>query len=286
MVGQVVEIIHCLKKFVLKKVYITFAISVAIVLAAVVILRAGGGNGGLQVTIAEGDYSNLRVDSTIVTDGELEATLKPYRDSIASVMSRKLCECDEDMVSARPESGLSRLLSDILLEELRLLTAEGGVPEPDFALLNMGGMRAALPKGDIRVSNVFQVAPFENSPLAMNLDSATVCSLMAHIAERGGEAISGASFTVNEDGQLVDIKVRGKALKGDKTYRLATIDYLATGGDQFECLVGKEVYYHSGIPLRDMFIGHFARMGQKGIHAKAPTDVRVKLLNTLKDDNE
>lgn len=268
----------------LKKVYITFAISVGIVLVAMALHHSDCANRGLRVDVAKCDMANLRMDSTVVADSELEAVLKPYRDSMAIKMSRKLCDCDEDMWAERPESNLSRFLSDILLDDVRQLAREGGIPEPDFALLNMGGMRSALPKGEIRVVNVFQLAPFENSAVALSLDSAAVCEVMAHIAERGGEAISGASFTVTEDGRVVDIVVGGKPLTGGATYNLATIDYLATGGDDFGCLVGKDVYFQSGLPLRDMLLGHFARMGEAGLHAKAATNVRIKFMNNPKAD--
>lgn len=240
--------------------------------------------GRSRCQLVKSDLANVRIDSTVVADGELEAILKPYRDSMNVKMSRKLCDCDEDMWAERPESNLSRFLADILLDDMRHKTREGGMPEPDFALLNMGGMRSALPKGEIRVANVFQLAPFENSALALSLDSAAVCEVMRHIAERGGEAIAGASFTVSEDGQVQDILMGGKPLAGGVTYHLATIDYLATGGDEFECLVDKEAYFQSGLPLRDMLLEHFAQMGEAGIRAKAATNVRIKFMNNPKDD--
>lgn len=229
------------------------------------------------------ELANLSIDSTIVADEEMEQFIRPYRDSLKIRMSREVCISDEDMVAKRPESNLTRFISDVYLAETRALAKRLVLPSPDFALLNVGGMRSSLPQGQLYLSNVFQLAPFENASVLLSLDSAAVCELMEHIAQRGGEAISGATFAVNAGGHADDIKIGGEYLKSGVTYRLATIDYLADGGDGFECLVGQERYLVSGIPLRSLLTEHLVRMGKAGTHAKAPTDVRIRFTNNMEE---
>lgn len=263
----------------MKKVYTLFALSLAIVFCVLCLRGARGGRCERRVDASELGFVNLRVDSSIVADGVVESLLKPYRDSVAIKMSRHLCVCDEEMVARRPESNLTRFLADLFLSEVRAQVSRAGLPEPDFALLNVGGMRSSLPKGELRLANVFQLAPFENSAVVLTLDSAVVYELFRHIAERGGEAISGASFVISQDGRAEDIKINGKPLSGGATYRLATLDYLATGGDDFECLVGAKVCYQSGRALRDLITDYLGRMGEAGEHAKAPANVRISVSN-------
>lgn len=263
----------------MKKVYIAFALSIAIVFCVLCLRGAGGGICERHVDASELDFVNLRVDSSIVADGVVESLLKPYRDSVALKMSRRLCVSDEEMVARRPESNLTRFLSDLFLSEVRAQVSSAGLPEPDFALLNIGGMRSSLPKGELRLANVFQLAPFENSAVVLTLDSAVVYDLFRHIAERGGEAISGASFVLGPDGHAEDIAINGKPLSGGVTYRLATLDYLATGGDDFECLVGAEVCYQGGRALRDIITDYLERMGEAGMHIKAPANTRISVSN-------
>lgn len=264
----------------LKKVLLIFAASVSIVLAVMVMGKVRQhGDGQHAITIASCNSDNLRMDSSIVADSEIEALLRPYRDSVSIEMSRQLCESDEEMVARRPESNLMRFLSDLFLCEVRAYASDAGVPVPDFALLNVGGMRSALPKGELCLADVFRLAPFENSAVALGLDSAAVYELMQHIAERGGEAISGASFTLSPDGVALSIRIGGKPLDGNKTYMLATLDYLATGGDDFECLVGKTISYQSGISLRDLIAGYLERKGRQGQSIKAPDDTRISIRN-------
>lgn len=263
----------------LKKVYVVFALSIAIVFCVLCLRGARGGRCERRVDASGLGFVNLRIDSSIVADGVVESLLKPYRDSVAIKMSRRLCFCDEEMVAKRPESNLTRFLADLFLSEVRTQVSQEGLPEPDFALLNVGGMRCALPKGELRLANVFQLAPFENSAVVLTLDSAVVYELFQHIAERGGEAISGASFVISQDGHAETIAVNGKPLDGSVTYRLATLDYLATGGDDFECLVGEKVCYQGGCALRDLITDYLVRMGESGEHAKAPANTRISVSN-------
>lgn len=263
----------------MKKVYTIFAASIAIVLCVLCLRCMTSGKGERLVDASYLGFANLRVDSSIVADGVVESLLKPYRDSVGIKMSRRLCVCDEEMVARRPESNLTRFLADLFLAEVRAQVSQAGLPEPDFALLNVGGMRSSLPKGELRLANVFQLAPFENSAVVLALDSAAAVWLFTHIAKRGGEAIAGASFSISNDGRAEDILVNGRPLAGGVTYRLATLDYLATGGDDFECLVGKKVCYQSGVALRDLITDFLERMGEAGKHVKAPSNTRISISN-------
>lgn len=264
----------------LKKVYILFAASIAVVLCVLCLRSAECGNGKRRLPDdSELGFVNLRIDSSFVPDGEVESLLKPYRDSVALKMSRLLCVSDEEMAAKRPESNLTRFLADLFLAEVSTSAARVGKPEPDFALLNIGGMRCSLPKGELLLANVFQLAPFENSAVVLTLDSAAAYALFQHVAKRGGEAIAGASFSITPDGRAESIMVNNKPLDGNATYRLATLDYLATGGDDFECLVGRDVCYQSGVALRDLIIDYLVRKGEAGVHVCAPTDSRISIQN-------
>lgn len=216
-----------------------------------------------------------RIDSATVADSAMEATIAVYRDSIASIMAEPLCECDESMAAYRPESGMMRFMADLLRGESALFAQSHGLPIPEMALMNAGGIRDALPQGVLTVGDVFRVSPFENSPVVVALDSAGVMAMLNHVAERGGEALSGVSLTI-ADGKATNVLVGGRPLTGGRPYRVATLDYLATGGDGFECLVGN-VEYQTGRVFRDIFINHLRRIGQNGGHIKAPTDVRISV---------
>ncbi len=252
-----------------------FSISVLLTLVVLFWRPAQAGWSLRRVDASRAGYYLLCMDSAVVPDAQIEAAILPYRDSVEARMGQTLCVCDEDMVSLRPESSMTRLLSDILLSEVRRLTKSDSGASPDFAMLNVGGIRSSFHKGVIRLADVFQVAPFENSAVVLRLDSAGVAQAVAHMANRGGEAVSHASFHIDENGVATGISVGGEPLCGGRTYNMVTLDYLATGGDEFDCLVGQPVAFQSGITLRDLIVAYLARLNDEGGHLTAPSDARI-----------
>lgn len=208
----------------------------------------------------------------------MEATISVYRDRINDIMAEPLCKSVTTMEARRPESSLTRFLSDVLLTATQEFAADNGFTRPDMSLINIGGIRDILPEGPVTVGDVYTISPFENSPIVLSLDSAGVMAMLNHVAERGGEAISGVTMSI--DGTTAkNVKVCGQPLTSGKNYRLATLDYLATGGDGFSCLTDKKDY-ETGVVFRDMFIHYLRRLGESGVAIDDPGNVRITVEST------
>ncbi|HEY9551691.1 MAG TPA: 5'-nucleotidase [Prevotella sp.] len=160
-------------------------------------------------------------------DAEAEAFLSPYKNKVDSVMSPVVGKSAAYMDAGRPESRLSNLLTDILVW--------GGMrfdEHPDFGVYNMGGIRAALPKGEITFGDVLDVAPFENKICFLSLTGEKVLELFSQIASRGGEGVSkSVRLRITANGQLLSAQVNGKDIDKKAIYRVVTLDYLAQGND-------------------------------------------------------
>ena len=173
--------------------------------------------------------TRILIDSTYdaVAVDSLEAFLAPYKACVDSIMSPVVGSAAHDMAASRPESDLSNLLADILLWS----GAKYG-EHPDFAVYNMGGIRAAFSRGDVTRGDVLDVAPFENKVCFLTLSGSKVLELFSNIASVGGEGVSkGVRLVITDDGQLLSASVGGKAVDPARSYRVATLDYLAQGND-------------------------------------------------------
>ena len=161
-------------------------------------------------------------------DKEATAMLAPYKSKVDEVMSPVVGTVAHDMAANRPESDLSNLLPDIFMA-----AAEEYGEKPDFAVYNMGGIRAALTKGQVTFGDVLDVAPFDNKICFLTLSGEKVMELFSQIAKRGGEGVShGVELEITADGRLLSAKLNGKEIDPQASYRLTTIDYLAEGNDQ------------------------------------------------------
>nr|MBA2371770.1 5'-nucleotidase C-terminal domain-containing protein [Chloroflexota bacterium] len=101
---------------------------------------------------------------------------------------------------------------------------------------NQAGVRASLPAGDITFGQLYQVLPFANTIVQVELTGAQLREVFEGASGSAGRLhVAGGSFVYrlsNAPGQrLLEAKVAGAPLDEARTYRIVTIDYLYTGGD-------------------------------------------------------
>lgn len=173
--------------------------------------------------------SRLVIDSRYDAqpDAAASAFLAPYKQEVDSVMEPVMGTVARNMEAKRPESPLTDLLSDILMD----MSASYG-EKPDFSVYNIGGIRASLVKGKVTYGDILAVAPFENKICFLTLTGAKVLELFSQMAMNGGEGVShGVELVISPDGKLLSARLHGKEIAPEASYRVATIDYLAQGND-------------------------------------------------------
>ena len=129
----------------------------------------------------------------------------------------------------------------------------------DFALLNHGGMRAPLNKGMVSIEDVFQLLPFENRLVIVELRPEQIKELIRYL-EVGKRAhpISGLQIKM-KDGKIEEVKINGKDLDPDRNYHVLTIDYLQHGGSNMTFFTDPSYLYVSDVKLRDALISGLSK---------------------------
>ena len=175
------------------------------------------------------EKSRILIDSRYDAspDAEAAAFLAPYKHTVDSMMSPIVGKTARYMAAARPEGELSNLLADILI-----WGAKNFNETPDFAVYNMGGIRAAFAQGDVTIGDVIDVAPFENKISFVTMKGEDAIELFGQIAKSFGQALShGVELVITADGKMASVKINGKEIDPQGSYRVATLDYLAQGND-------------------------------------------------------
>jgi 2',3'-cyclic-nucleotide 2'-phosphodiesterase (5'-nucleotidase family) len=159
------------------------------------------------------------------------------------------------------EAAIGNLFADALRDHF----------QADLALLNGGGLRGNRqyqPGTRMTRRDVLAEMPFGNAVMALDITGAQLRDALEH-ALSGVEAKAGrfpqlSGLVVRFDPakpagkRLVSVTVGGKALNPKHTYRLATTDYLAHGGDGFNVLKGAKVVVDaSGGPLLANVVGDY-----------------------------
>lgn len=185
---------------------------------------------------AEGSMITMDSVWDVHPDKKATAVLKPYKEKIDRMMYEVIGTSEMKMDKGAPESLLSNLVASVLQQAATPLL---GRPA-DMGLVNMGGLRNILPKGEITVGTVYEILPFENSLCVLTLKGADMKRLFKAIASRRGEGVSGIRLDITKEGELLNATIGGKPIEDEQLYTVATIDYLADGNSDMDAFLQAE----------------------------------------------
>jgi len=221
-------------------------------------------------------YKNTAVDEQVNTvDSNLVSIYLPYKNKLDSDMNRVISFCETDMVKNKPESGLTNLLADLLLEEGKTEAKNQDLQVvPEVSFFNYGGIRTGLQKGNISVGKAFELMPFENEMVLIQLTGVQLQQFYDLIAESGGGSVGGARFVISNK-KAKNIIVAGKPLQPENRYWMVTNDYAANGGDDLSILRQRLDFKSTGVKLRDVIIRNFEKRQKAGFTLKENLDGRI-----------
>ena len=224
------------------------------------------------LSISQIKYKEIRInDSTSLADKHIEELIRPYRDSMQAEMNEVLVINDTVLTKQMPESDLGNLLAEILLDKAQKYSGK----KVDAALINFGGIRLTqLAKGNVTREKAFELMPFDNKIVLLELDGKTTQLLFDRMAGAGGTPVAGARYWIHH-GKAEHITIQGEVLDANKNYTIALSDYLANGGEKLDMLKDKK-QTKTDVLLREAFIEGFKDIAAQGKHLKRIKDGRVK----------
>jgi 2',3'-cyclic-nucleotide 2'-phosphodiesterase (5'-nucleotidase family) len=211
-------------------------------------------------------------------DTKFNQLIAPYKAEIDLEMNKVIGNSEIAMpkVNGMPETLLGNFVADLVLEFSKTIDKE-----TDFCLLNNGGLRSSLPEGDITIRNIFELMPFDNEIVIVTLDGASVNKIFSYIAERGGVPVSGVSLQLEKMNSTMvpsDIKIGGEKFSENETYKIATSDYLAGGGDSMNFWATGSIQTTLK-KLRDAIIDFIRLKTAENKKLKPFLDNRITLIN-------
>ena len=170
-----------------------------------------------------------QVDASLSDDTTVDSIVAPYTEKVRN-LTLVIGRFDNDLKKVSPGGGaIGSLVADGIRFE-----AERRLGKPvTLAIMNAGGLRKnEIKAGEIRASDIFELLPFENSLIAVDLTGAQLSTLLplgVRDAQSGARiqykwsAQNKAEFI---SGKLVDSEGREQEIDPAKVYTIVTIDYL------------------------------------------------------------
>lgn len=208
----------------------------------------------------------ILLDSSVAQDEDIQALVQekaqPLNELMAQVIGVAEVDLDGDRTTCRfGECTMGNLIADAVMWK----TEGEGV---QIVILNGGGIRASIPAGDVTVGDVLTVLPFGNLISTFELTGAQVVEALENGVSRAENSenegtgrfpqVAGLRYswdaTQPVGSRIVSVEVLGEdgsysPIDPDQTYKVASNDFMRTGGDGYEVFVNAANAYDFGPSL-------------------------------------
>jgi len=182
-------------------------------------------------------------------DPAVEALIRPYREILSAEMDEIVALAARPLEKGSVESTLGNWVADAVLAQAKMITKDRYA----FAICNSGGLRIpGIPAGPVRKGILYELMPFDNYLVTMQLPGKVIRQLFDRMAESGGWPISEGVSYVIKNKKAENILIDGVNLDDEKSYKIVLSDYLAEGGSDCDFLTpydftNLEIYYRDAL---------------------------------------
>ncbi|MBL4593959.1 MAG: 5'-nucleotidase C-terminal domain-containing protein, partial [Flavobacteriales bacterium] len=124
-----------------------------------------------QPSYFETKNSSTPINNSYEHHAQADSLIQPYKIKLDAEMNEALVISSEEFPkeSGKSETKLGNLVADLSLEIANNLYKPLDGDSIDFCLLNFGGLRTSLPKGEITRGKIFELMPFENELIVVTI---------------------------------------------------------------------------------------------------------------------
>lgn len=183
----------------------------------------------------------IHLDNTTSQDEDLQAQIKAWRIPFEEFGAEVIGYSNVELVQSTCQTE-ECTLGNVMTDAIQYYRNE----HADFSIINAGGIRAAIDAGDITRGEVLTSFPFGNAITEVTMSGADVLKLLEGCVSRVNQFNRNTitswfqvSHTLqvqyNPDlqagGRLIRALINGELVDVSKSYVIATLDFLAGGGD-------------------------------------------------------
>lgn len=202
----------------------------------------------------------IAITNTLPEVSEVDNFIKPYREKIDKDMVEVLAYAPETLEKSKGEwqTTIGNLQADITLASANKIFKARESKLVDACLLNHGGIRSVINKGNVTTRTAFELMPFENSLVVVALKGGQIMEIVDYIIkEKKPHPLAGLTFVIDKNNVAKNILINGNPVDTEQIYYVATNDYLYNGGDSMNFFKKGIQVYDLDYKLRNVWIDYF-----------------------------
>jgi len=203
--------------------------------------------------------NTYKTKNDIIADEATDVILAEYDEKLNPILSEKV-----GVASAEFSHGVPNV-SALGLWTCEVMAKEAGT---EIAIQNGGGLRRELYVGDITMGDLYEVMPYDNQLVKMELLGKDLKAAIENgllNPDIGDGSFSGLKVVYDSSAEfksrLISLTLLdGTPVEDDKYYTVATNDFILTGGDKYDFSNAKNVV-DTFIPIRDVMVNAIKTAG-------------------------
>ncbi|WP_299782557.1 5'-nucleotidase [uncultured Formosa sp.] len=215
------------------------------------------------VSLAKIEGKEIPISEAIKPDEDISNFIKPYHDHVIKSLDSILAYAPDTYNKSNGEynTAIGNFMADAIYEESNPIFKSRTGHDIDFVLLNKGGIRAQIAKGNITLNTAYEIMPFENSIVVAAIKGRNVNEAITYLSKaKTAHPISRLKLVINSNFNIIEALVKGQPINENKTYYVATNDYLYNGGDNMTFFKPSDSVYVLNYKLRNALIDHFSKV--------------------------
>ena len=205
----------------------------------------------------------ITINDSLQTNSEIEAFIKPYREHITKDLDSVLAYSVDTYSKSDGDfnTAIGNFMADAVYEQANPVFKARTGKDIDIVILNHGGIRSIISKGNITTRTAFKLMPFENSLVVVALKGSQIDSLINFLVQnKTAHPISKLKLSIDKNFNVVSATIKGNNLDTNKTYYVATNDYLFNGGNDMTFFKPNEGLYNLDYKIRNVLIDYFKKV--------------------------
>jgi 2',3'-cyclic-nucleotide 2'-phosphodiesterase (5'-nucleotidase family) len=224
-----------------------------------------------QQLVHQSNFSHISVKESSYQDSSIKL-VNFYKQQLEEETQKIIAYSVQDLKKENNQHALGNFFCDAM----KYICEKTIMDSCDIVLVNRGGLRANLPKGEIRVYNIFELMPFDNELVLLTVSGKKIIEGLNTIVVKRHSYL-GLKLTINANDEILETKIGGKNIEENKNYKILTSDYIANGGDKFDFLMNPIEYKLCNIKIRDAIISYCIKLTEQQKQIIPYTDERFQI---------